>query len=86
MKKFFSIALAACALLAVSCGGNKDDGNGGATLEINAANLAGTWEVDIEHDFAQGYHRKYRISFDGQNYTLWTMQQEALKLDKNSSE
>lgn len=87
MKRILLFALAAFTLFAVSCGGNKDNGDDdGPSLEINAANLAGIWEVDIEHDIAQGYHRKYRISFDGQNYTLWTMQQEALKLDKNSSE
>ena len=91
MKKLFTLlSLSALVMFAVSCGDKKDggdDGNGGGTtLEINAANLAGTWEVDIEHDFAQGYHRKYRISFDGQNYTLWTMHQDIYQLDKDSSE
>ena len=64
MKKLFTLlSLSALVMFAVSCGDKKDggdDGNGGGTtLEINAANLAGTWEVDIEHDFAQGYQIEY---------------------------
>lgn len=82
MKKLFYILAASLALAAVACNkapNDKDEQE--ATLEINEANLKGTWEVDIEHDFAQGYHRKYRIAFDGKTYTLWKMYQDLLKVD-----
>lgn len=86
MKKLFYLALATLALAAVSCNQKVNKDQEEESLEINEANLKGTWEVDIAHDFAQGYHRKYRIAFDGKGYTLWTMYQDALKLDKNSTE
>ena len=41
------------------------------TLPVNAENLKGTWDGFVEHDFAQGYYQRWRINFDGENYTTW---------------
>lgn len=77
MKRLFIIlGVAALAFFAVSCM-KKDAEGGDATTEVNETTLKGTWEIDIPADYAQGYHRKYRITFDGQDYTLWTMHQMA---------
>ena len=80
MKKLFYLAAIAMMTLAASCTGSKDDQNDtppDETLEVNAANLAGTWEAFVEHDFAQGYMQKYRITFGGNaEYTMWHMYQE----------
>lgn len=59
-------------LLAVSCTPGDDNEE---TLEVTESNLAGTWEQAIEHDFAQGYSQKYRVKFEGKNYTMWHMYQ-----------
>ena len=77
MKKFLALATMAAALLAaVSCepgvNGNNDEPK---NLEVTAENLAGTWECFVEHDFAQGYEQKYRVTFKGENYTMWHMHQ-----------
>lgn len=72
--------IAMAALVSAACN-TTDPIDDGETLEINASNLQGTWEVDIAQDFAQGYHRKYRVAFDSEKYTLWKMYQELLKVN-----
>ena len=70
MNRFFALTLAALALVAVSCeevGNDKDD----QTVEVTEANLQGTWEGSVEHDFAQGYPQTWRIKFEGKTYTSW---------------
>ncbi len=47
--------------------------------------LEGTWEGSIEADMAQGYRQKYRVTFNGDNYTLWHMHQEFLPQDGKHS-
>ena len=81
MKKFLALAgIAAAMFFTVSCDpenindNNKDDKD---VIEINAENLAGTWEGGVEHDFAQGYPQKWRIQIDGENYTTWHTHQTA---------
>lgn len=46
-------------------------------IVLDETTLAGTWEGGIEHDFGQGYARKYRITFSGNNFTMWQMHQVA---------
>ena len=77
MKRLFALAGIAAMLLAVACtpDDNKD------SLEVTEGNLSGTWEQTIEHDFAQGYSQKYRVKFEGKNYTLWHMHQEVETID-----
>lgn len=79
MKKLMILAGIAAMMLAAAC--TEKNGPEKDTLEVNAENLAGTWEQFIEHDFAQGYQQKYRVTFEGQNYTLWHMHQEVETID-----
>ena len=83
MKKLFALAVMALAL-AVSCDplDNPKDPKENK-LEVNEANLAGTWECYIEHDFAQGYAQKYRVQFSGREYTMWHMHQEVETINGN---
>ena len=77
MKKLFLVLSAAVlVLVALSCTKKNADEKETA-MEVNETSLKGTWEVDIVNDFAQGYHRKYRIEFNGKNYTFWDMHQMA---------
>lgn len=71
MKKLFVLfAAAILALVSVSC--MKQNGEESQShLEINATTLAGTWEGGVQADYAQGYEQKWRITFDGKNYTFW---------------
>lgn len=69
MKRFFAFMMAALALMAISSCDGKDEPQD--TIEVNETNLKGTWEGSVEHDFGQGYPQKWRIQFDGQNYTTW---------------
>lgn len=76
---FAILFVAAFALTA--CGSDDDEtgngGNGGdgdpvpPTLQVNEANLKGTWDGKVDHDFAQSYYQRWRIQFDGKNYTSW---------------
>ena len=75
MKRLLAILTAALALMAVSCEGNKSDDDD--TIEVTEANLKGTWEGGVEHDFAQGYPQKWRIQFNGKEYTTWHTSQTA---------
>lgn len=81
MKKFLALAgMAAAMFFFVSCDPeniNDDNNDDKDTVEINAGNLAGTWEGGVEHDFAQGYPQNWRIQFDGENYTTWHTHQTA---------
>lgn len=80
---FAILFVAAFALTA--CGSDDDEtgngGNGGdgdpvpPTLQVNEANLKGTWDGKVDHDFAQGYYQRWRIQFDGKNYTSWHARQ-----------
>ena len=72
MKKILLLAgVFAAMFITASCDPSDDPDNGGRDgLEVTAENLKGTWEAFVEHDFAQGYQQKYRIKFDGQNYTM----------------
>ena len=83
MKKILLLAgVFAAMFITASCDPSDDPDNGGRDgLEVTAENLKGTWEAFVEHDFAQGYQQKYRIKFDGQNYTMWHMHQEPQCMD-----
>ena len=66
MKKVFLFLSAALAMMAIaSCDKNEkeeqDEPEKDVTVEINAANLQGTWEGAVEHDFGQGYPQKRRL-------------------------
>ena len=41
------------------------------TPEVTEAKLKGIWDGSLEQDFAQGYLQRWRIQFDGKNYTSW---------------
>ena len=72
MKRLIALLAVTLALLAIySCEKTKQDEPEDETLEVNEANLKGTWEGGLEHDFAQGYPQRWRIQFDGKNYTTW---------------
>ena len=78
MKRILALLTAALALMAIhSCEKNGQDEPDDDTIEVNEANLKGTWEGGLEHDFAQGYPQNWRIQFDGQNYTTWHTHQTA---------
>ena len=72
-----SLFLAAFTLSA--CGGDDDDNNNNnvsdppvdETVKVSEGTLKGTWDGFLEHDFAQGYYQRWRIHFDGKNYTSW---------------
>lgn len=72
-----SLFVAAFALSA--CGDDEENGNTpkDETVEVTAENLKGTWDGAVEHDFAQGYPQRWRIKFDGENYTTWHTHQTA---------
>ena len=76
MKRILAILTAALALMAVSCEGNKSEDDDD-TIEVTEANLQGTWEGAVEHDFAQGYPQKWRIQINGKEYTTWHTHQTA---------
>lgn len=40
-------------------------------LTVSEENLKGTWDGFLEHDFAQNYYQRWRVHFDGKNYTAW---------------
>lgn len=46
-------------------------------VEISEEALKGTWDGEVEHDFAQGYYQRWRIAFDGNSYTSWHTHQTA---------
>ena len=67
---FLSLFVAAFTLSA--CGDDKDDNPPkDEKIEVTEANLKGTWDGSLEHDFAQGYYQRWRVQFDGKNYTAW---------------
>ena len=67
---FASLFVAAFTLSA--CGDDKDDNPPkDEKIEVTEANLKGTWDGSLEHDFAQGYYQRWRVQFDGKNYTAW---------------
>ena len=67
---FASLFVAAFTLSA--CGDDKDDNPPkDEKIEVTEANLKGTWDGSLEHDFAQGYYQRWRVQFDGRNYTAW---------------
>lgn len=67
---FLSLFVAAFTLSA--CGDDKDDNPPkDEKIEVTEANLKGTWDGSLEHDFAQGYYQRWRVQFDGKNYTSW---------------
>ena len=75
MKRLLLLAgVFAATLFAVSCNPIEDPEEKNSLL-VTAENLAGTWEAFVEHDFAQNQQQKYRIKFDGENYTMWHMHQ-----------
>lgn len=39
--------------------------------EITEEKMKGIWDGALEHDFAQSYYQRWRIQFDGKNYTSW---------------
>ena len=77
MKRFLAFLTAALALMAISsCEENgKDEPDD--KLEVNEANLQGTWEGGVEHDLAQGYPQRWRIQINGKEYTTWHTHQTA---------
>ena len=71
---FASLFVAAFTLSACGSDDDKDDGNKppkDESLDVTEANLKGTWDGSLEHDFAQGYYQRWRVQFDGKNYTAW---------------
>lgn len=77
MKRILAILTAALSLMAVSCEGNKSEDDDDDTIEVTEANLQGTWEGAVEHDFGQGYPQKWRIQINGKEYTTWHTHQTA---------
>ena len=72
MKRILVFLTAALALMTVpSCDKTGKDENDDKEVEVNEANLKGTWEGGVERDFGQGYPQKWRVQFDGKNYTTW---------------
>lgn len=59
----------------IACGSDDDNNTNNPPkddkLDVTAENLKGTWDGSLEHDFAQGYYQRWRLKFDGQNYTSW---------------
>ena len=77
---FYIFAVVALVLTACDEEDKENKGNENDPAGVNVADettLAGTWEGGIEHDFGQGYARKYRITFSGNNFTMWQMHQVA---------
>lgn len=69
---FLSLFVAAFTLSA--CGDDKDDGNKppkDESLAVTESNLKGIWDGSLEHDFAQHYYQRWRVQFDGKEYTAW---------------
>ena len=67
---FLSLFVAAFTLTA--CGDDKDDNPPkDESLAVTEANLKGIWDGSLERDFAQGYYQRWRVQFDGKNYTAW---------------
>lgn len=67
---FLSLFVAAFTLSA--CGDDKDDNPPkDEKIEVTEANLKGTWDGSVERDFAQGYYQRWRVQFDGKEYTAW---------------
>lgn len=67
---FLSLFVAAFTLSA--CGDDNDDNPPkDEKIEVTEANLKGTWDGSVERDFAQGYYQRWRVQFDGKNYTAW---------------
>lgn len=78
MKRILAFLTAALALIAVSsCEETGKDEPEDDKLEVNEANLQGTWEGGVEHDFAQGYPQRWRIQISGKDYTTWHTHQTA---------
>ncbi len=84
MRKILAFLTASLALMAVSsCDNAGKEEPDDETIEVNEANLKGTWEGGVERDFAQGYPQKWRIQFDGKGYTTWhTYQTEGTIYDE----
>ena len=67
---FLSLFVAAFTLSA--CGDDKDDNPPkDESLAVTESNLKGIWDGSVERDFAQGYYQRWRVQFDGKNYTAW---------------
>ena len=77
MKKlnFWLLASLFVAAFTLSACGDEEEENDNTpkdeTVEVTAENLQGTWDGFVEHDFAQNYYQRWRIHFDGENYTTW---------------
>ena len=59
-----------------ACGSDEDDDNASKppkneTVKVTEETIKGTWDGALEHDFAQGYYQRWRLQFDGKNYTSW---------------
>ena len=69
MKKLLTLAAIAVAMMfAAAC---DPSGNDPDPKTIDLTGIDGTWEGELEHDFAQGYYQKWRIKFEGDKYTTW---------------
>ena len=65
-----------------ACGGDDDNGNSNGnkppkdeTVKVTEETLKGIWDGALEHDMAQGYYQRWRVQFDGKNYTSWRTHQ-----------
>ena len=79
---FLSLFIIAFTLSA--CGGDDDNGNSNSngnkppkdeTVKVTEESLKGIWDGALEHDMAQGYYQRWRVQFDGKNYTSWRTHQ-----------
>lgn len=78
MKKlnFWLFASLFVAAFTLSACGDDEENNEIVTppnenVEVNSENLKGIWDGFVEADFAQGYYQRWKIYFDGDNYTTW---------------
>lgn len=52
---------------------------------VQESDLVGTWDGSSE-GFAEGHGKRYRITFDGKNFTRWECQYEYGKLEEGGAD
>ena len=74
MKKlnpWILVSLFVAAFTLSACGDDDDKSPKDDTVKVTEETLKGTWDGVLEHDMAQGYYQRWRVQFDGKNYTSW---------------